>query len=261
MFKLFNKDTDSRPQDVKGLRDALFHFIKEELQRVEGGEGRHIKGICLFIACSDEEKYLYESAVCLEDPERFKAEVQKIADDFAIDLPDNWTMETSFVDTLPPECIKSSELAAGLFIKTRQHSIKKSNIAYVRVLGGEAEKEVYEITPESGKITIGREKKAQTDDGFFRLNAIAFPGDSSNECNKYISRQHAHIEWNSDAEGFMLYADEGGVPPRNKIKIKAATDDNTIKLNSTHIGHLLREGDQIVLGESAVLEFQFTADA
>jgi hypothetical protein len=54
----------------------------------------------------------------------------------------------------------------------------------------------------------------------------------------------------------MLFADEGGVPPKNKIKVKSANDDNTIKLNSTHIGHLLREGDQIVLGEAAVLEFQ-----
>jgi hypothetical protein len=166
-------------------------------------------------------------------------------------------MESSFTDTLPPEAKKISDLDAALFIKTLRHSIEKSATAYIRVLSGEAEKEEYVITSASGRINIGREKRAQDDEGFFRINTIAFPGDSSNECNKYISRQHAHIEWNNDTGNFVLFADDGGVPPRNKIKVRSAVDENPVKLNSTHIGHVLREADQVILGESAVLEFSY----
>lgn len=260
MFEIFNTDAES-PQDVKSLRDALLRSIKEELQIVEGGEGKHIRGIQLFIICAENEKHIYESAVYLEEPLLFKQEIQRIADDFALDLPQSWTLEITFVDTYPPEAKKLAEVHAALFIKTRQQVIKKSGTAYIRVLSGKAEKEEYEINSSSGKITIGRERRTQTDDGFFRINTIAFPGDSGNESNKYISRQHAHIEWNNDAGCFMLFADEGGIPPKNKIKIKSIDDDNPIKLNSTHIGHHLKEGDQIILGETAVIEFSTSAQS
>jgi hypothetical protein len=260
MFEIFNTDAES-PQDVKSLRDALLRSIKEELQIVEGGEGKHIRGLQLFITCSESEKHVYESAVYSEEPSLFKQEVQRISDDFAIDLPTGWTLEVTFADTLPPEAKKLAEVQAGLFIKTRQQSIQKTGTAYIRVLSGQAEQEEYELNSSSGKVTIGREKRAQTDDGFFRINTIAFPGDCGNECNKYISRQHAHIEWNNDAGCFMIFADEGGVPPKNKIKIKSMTDDNPVKLNSTHIGHRLREGDQIILGETAVIEFSTSAQS
>ncbi|MBC8053299.1 MAG: FHA domain-containing protein [Sphingobacteriaceae bacterium] len=260
MFEIFNTDAES-PQDVKSLRDALLRSIKEELQVVEGGEGKHIRGLQLFITCSENEKHVYESAVYSEEPTLFKQEIQRIADDFAIDLPSGWTLEVTFEETLPPEAKKLSEVHAALFIKTRKQTIQKSGIAYIKILSGQAEKEEYEINSVSGKITIGREKRAQTDDGFFRINTIAFPGDCGNDCNKYISRQHAHVEWNNDAGCFMIFADEGGVPPKNKIKIKSVEDDNLIKLNSTHIGHRLKEGDQIILGETAVIEFSTSAQS
>ncbi|MBC7913926.1 MAG: FHA domain-containing protein [Pyrinomonadaceae bacterium] len=258
MFEIFNTDAES-PQDVKSLRDILLRSIKEELQIVEGGEGKHIRGLQLFLSCSELEKHVYESAIYVDEPALFKMEVQRIADDFAIDLPTGWTFDTTFVDTLPPEAKKLSDLPAALFTKTRQQSIQKAGTAYIEILSGQAEKDKYEINSSDGKITIGREKRAQTDDGFFRMNTIAFPGDCGNDCNKYISRQHAHIEWNNDAGCFMIFADEGGVPPKNKIKIKSLHDDAPVKLNSTHIGHRLQEGDQIILGETAVVEFTTTS--
>ena len=260
MFEIFNTDAES-PQDVKSLRDALLRAIKEELQVVEGGEGKHIRGLQLFVTCSENEKHIYESAVYLDEPLLFKQEVQRIADDYALDLPQGWTLEVTFVDTLPQEAKKLTDVHAALFIKTRQQTIQKTGAAYIRVLSGQAEKDEYEITSASGKITIGRDRRAQTDDGFFRINAIAFPGDCGNDCNKYISRQHAHIEWNNDAGCFMLFADEGGVPPKNKVKIKSIDEDNPVKLNSTHIGHRLKEGDQIILGETAVIEFSTSAQS
>jgi hypothetical protein len=76
MFDFFK----SRPDDIKGIRSAIVQFIKEQLQKAEGGEGSNIKGLCLFIHCNDNEKHLYETAVYSEDENRFKEdEVQKIA--------------------------------------------------------------------------------------------------------------------------------------------------------------------------------------
>ncbi|WP_157627178.1 FHA domain-containing protein [Spirosoma luteum] len=257
MFDFFKKRLDSHPPDAKTLRVALLRFLKESLQQVEGGEGRHIKGLQLFVACSGIRQHLYEAALYQQEPGRFQAEVQKIADDFALELPTTWVMETTFVDDLPPEALKSPTLDVALFIRTRTASVHTLTKGYIRVLSGEAEQETYTLTASDGPVTIGRERKAQGENGFVRINAIAFPANSPQEGNRYISRQHAHIEWDNGLGRFMLFADEGGVPPRNKVKIKSAGADTSIKLYSTHIGHPLREADQIVLGESAVLEFSY----
>ena len=97
----------------------------------------------------------------------------------------------------------------------------------------------------------------QTPDGFFRENVIAFPGNSGSESNKFVSRQHAHIEWDNDSGSFLLFADEGGIPPRNKVKLRSENGELE-KLQTMEIGHQLREGDQIILGDSAVLEFSYS---
>lgn len=55
----------------------------------------------------------------------------------------------------------------------------------------------------------------------------------------------------------MLFADDGGVPPRNKVKVRSVKEHNSVKLTFTELGHALHEGDQIILGESAVLEFSY----
>jgi len=258
MFNLFNKNTPEKPQDVKAIREAFLVFIKQELQKMEGGEGKHIKGLQLYICCNTAERFMYESAVFAEEQDRFKNEVQRIADDFAIDLPENWTLETIFIEELPDKGIKMENLDASLVIKTPEHVVvQKSGIAYLTILAGEAEQKVYILKSEDGRLNIGRGKKAQDTDGFFRNNDIAFPDESTNECNKYISRQHAHIEWNNEAASFMLFADDGGVPPRNKVKIRSKADHNPVKLTFTELGFVLNEGDQIILGESAVMEFSY----
>ncbi|MDB5249390.1 MAG: hypothetical protein JWQ40_3784 [Segetibacter sp.] len=246
-----------RPKDIKGIRSALIQFIKDQLQKAEGGEGSNIKGLCLYLTCSEEEKHLYEAAIYSEEEDRFKEEeVQKIADDYAIALPETWTLETEFIDEAPPEAIKAPDVDAALFISTKKKPKVHANAtAVIRVLHGEAEKEVYTISSTSGKINIGRERKAQTADGFYRENLIAFPSSSKHESNRSVSRQHAHIEWDLEAGAFYIYADEGGIPPHNKMKVR--TEGGTpIKLQTTQIGHRLQEGDQVILGESALLEFR-----
>ena len=257
MFNLFKSDKENRPSDVKSVRYELLQFIKQELQKAEGGEGGNIKGLNLYISCASSECAVYEAAVFLDEPEVFKDEVQRIADNYAVNLPDNWQMDVVLNDEFPPEAVKSDKLDAAFFIKTSKNFIKQSAAAYLRVLSGETDQKEHKLTSKGEKVNIGRDKKAQGDDGFFRTNHIAFPTDSANDSNKYISRQHAHVEWNNDAGRFMLFADEGGIPPRNKIKIRSEKSEDIIKLTSTHIGHQLQEGDQIILGESAVLEFSY----
>ncbi|MDQ6812679.1 MAG: FHA domain-containing protein, partial [Bacteroidota bacterium] len=76
MFDFFK----SKPTDIKGIRASLLQFIKEQFQKVEGGEGGNIRGLCLYITCNNEEKHLYEGAVFADEDKRFKEdEVQKIA--------------------------------------------------------------------------------------------------------------------------------------------------------------------------------------
>jgi len=258
MMDFFKQSTDDRPQDIKAIREVLLQFIKDRLRKAEGGEGANIKGLHLFINCTEDDRHMYEAALYLDEPERFKEEeVQRIADDYAIELPANWAMQITFVDSLPAEAIKIPDTDAALFIQTRSQVIQKEATAFIRVLNGEAEKEVYTIHSKDGCINIGREKKTQGTDGFFRINHIAFPSESQHESNKYISRQHAHIEFDNDTGQFLLFADEGGIPPRNKVKVRSRTDATPVKIFSTRIGHALQDGDQIMLGESAIVEFSY----
>jgi hypothetical protein len=257
-MNFFKEKVNEAPQDVKTIRDCLLKFIKEHLSKVEGGEGGHIKGLQLFIFPDAEQLPVYESALYMVDQSRFKDEVQRIADDFAIELPSSWTLEMNLTDNIPPEAVKVPQLQAAIFIRTQTRNIQKNATAFIKVLSGEAEQEVYEVSSTDGKITIGREKKVQGADGFFRINKIAFPGESKDPCNKFISRQHAHIAFDNNLGEFILYADEGGIPPRNKIKVRSASDIEPIRLCSTQIGHVLNEGDQVMLGDSAILEFSWS---
>jgi len=261
MFDFLKTKNSEQPLDVKTTRHRLVQFIKERLQRWEGGEGGHIKGLQLFFSPATEERELYESAVYLSEEGRFRSEeIQKIADDFAIELPQNWFLEIYFTEELPAEAARIPDLPAGLHLVTsKKPTINRPTTGYIRVLGGEAEQSSYTITAAGGKVCIGRDREAQTGGGFYRLNAIAFPGTSTNPANKFISRQHAHIEWNAETGSFLLFADEGGIPPRNKVKVQTSTGD-LIKLQTTEIGHPLQEGDQIVLGETALIQFSYTAN-
>lgn len=261
-FSLFKRSGEKQPWDVKSLREAILRFIKESLQKIEGGEGGHIKELKLFIVADAEDKPIYEGAVYVHDKTLFKNEVQKIADDFDINLPPDWTLDVEFTEELPAEAKRIPDLDAAFIMNTRKQVAHNaaSFTAYLRILSGEAEKEEYLIKATDPKLYIGRDKKSVTENGSFRLNQFVFPGESRDESNKYISRQHAHIEWDGESERFMIFADEGGVPPRNKTKIHIAADGKMIKLNSTQIGHPLSEGDQVILGESAVFLYTTIAN-
>ncbi|RZK13096.1 MAG: FHA domain-containing protein [Flavobacterium sp.] len=261
IFDFFKSKASERPEDVKGIRHALLQFIKQELQKAEGGEGANIKGLCIYINCTSAEQQLYEAAIYKDEPERLQSEIQRISDDYVLDLPDNWSLTQTFDEPFPLEAVAMTNLPVALFIKTNSHFVKQSAIAYVKALSGKTLQQSYQLNSDEGRYNIGRDEKAQSDEGYFRTNHIAFPSNSEDERNKYISRQHAHIEWNKNLAKFMLFADEGGVPPRNKVKLRSALTEKILKLHATQIGQELEEGDQIILGESVVLEFSYQPTA
>lgn len=258
MLDFLKQKNDQQPMDVKIIRNKLLQFIKEQLQRREGGEGSNIRGIEIYIASPTDERDVYESTVYFHETDRFKnEEVQKIADDYAIALPRQWNLNLIFVEELPQEAVKSKELPVALHIGTKkQPTLNNPTTAYLRVLAGEAEHTQYTIHAGTGRICIGRDREVQTANGFFRINTIAFLIKSATDANRYISRQHAHIEWSEESGCFCLFADEGGIPPRNKVKVQTA-DGSLVKLQTIHIGHPLKEGDQIMLGESSLLQFTY----
>ena len=258
MLEFLKQKNDRQPLDVKVIRNRLLQFIKEQLQRREGGEGNNIRGMELYIASPPQEKDVYESIVYFHDADRFKnEELQKIADDYAIALPSQWYLNLFFVDDLPVEAVRSKDLPVALHIATKkQPKLNTPTTAFLRVLSGEAELDHYTIRAGKTRIHIGRDKEVKTADGFFRINTVAFVVKSATDANRYISRQHAHIEWSDESGCFYLFADEGGIPPRNKVKVQTA-DGSLIKLQTVQIGHQLREGDQIMLGESSLLQFTY----
>jgi len=133
MFDLFKKNENKGPKDVKTVRDGLLRFIKEEFQKAEGGEGRNIKEVTIFISCSPGEKHIYEAAVFLNEKGRFKHEVQRIADDYALDIPEGWELVVVFQDEIPPGAVKLESLHAAIFIRAKENSIQGPATAYLRV--------------------------------------------------------------------------------------------------------------------------------
>lgn len=257
MFNLF-KD---RTADVKTIRNRLLQFIKEKLQRAEGGEGINITTIYLFFFCHDSEQHVYESAVYSNAPGKFKDELQRIADDYAIRLPASWKLEIAFTDKYPSQSYIAADINTALFISTKKTGLANQKArAYIRVLSGQAEKDIYVIDPSTDKINIGREAKVLANTGYVRKNTIAFTPKGSMDINRSVSRQHAHIKWEKDSGSFLVFADEGGIPPNNKMKIHTA-EGISIKMQAIEVGHRLQEGDQIILGDTAVLEFTYFGEA
>lgn len=259
MFDFFKK---SGKLDAKGIREAVLQFIKEELQQLDGGEGSSLQTISVYLAPDEDERFLYEAALYNGDLERFREDVQRIADNFALDLPLSWQLTLNFEQELPAGTLRTNELKAALKLlmsaapEAAASLIPHAYNATLTVLKGKAERDVYPLkAAETKRLNIGREVQIQANDGSFRINHIAFPEDPAFESNKYISRQHAHIEWDSSSASFRLFADEGGVPPGNKTKIRNGQDESVYKLNSTQVGYPLKDDDQIILGDAAILQF------
>lgn len=259
IFDFLKGNKTNGPLDAKGLREAILQFIKEELQKLDGGEGGAMAGLQLFVSAAAEDRFLYDTALYSNDPEKLQEEIQRTADNFALSLPEGWKLSVEFVAELPAGAVRRAEIKVALLMKKMMATAAIISAVPVegmlQILKGDAEESSYILKPVSGRINIGRGKNVASNDGAIRINHIAFPEDPAFEFNKYISRQHAHIEWDESSGFYRLFADEGGVPPGNKTKIKNLRDESTHKLNSTVIGYPLHPGDQVILADIAVLKF------
>ncbi|HVG12859.1 MAG TPA: hypothetical protein VM843_07635, partial [Flavisolibacter sp.] len=70
MIELFKQRSTDGAGDVKIIRDSLLQFIKEQLSKVQGGEGSGIRGLQLFLNPGEDELHLYESAVYYSEGDR-----------------------------------------------------------------------------------------------------------------------------------------------------------------------------------------------
>ena len=121
MFARFRKGEENATPDVKNIRDRLVRFFKDRLQQWEGGEGGNIRSMHLYLTCGTEERGLYESALFIEEGNRFKDEyLQRMADDFVLDLPVSWSLEIVFTPDVPAGAVQAKDLPAALLINTRQ---------------------------------------------------------------------------------------------------------------------------------------------
>lgn len=259
MFSKFWKDKQQDQSDPKQLRAIILDFVKSEILLLEGGEGRHLHLLKLFLFPAAADRFLYEAAVQSADPSVFREEIQRIAENYAVDLPLNWQLEVHFTTDLPGGSKKSPLMPVSLeFGSITVPEILQTEKAVLKILAGKAVQESYIILPGS-RINLGREERVQLRDNSIRINDIAFPAEL-HEGNKYVSRQHAHLEWDEPSQTFRLFADEGGVPPGNKTKIRSSTDESLHKLNSVQVGYTLKPGDQVILGDQIVISFNSWAE-
>lgn len=113
----------------------------------------------------------------------------------------------------------------------------------------------YTISP-TDKVkrwNIGRGKNVEGT--YFRQNDIVFEDNTTNECNRYVSREHAHIEY-SESVGFLLYVDAGGRKSKGN-RTRVFRDNEFLDLGSNMNTPIqLHNGDHIELGKHAILEFR-----
>ncbi|RYY40464.1 MAG: FHA domain-containing protein [Chitinophagaceae bacterium] len=251
LFDRLRNDTS----DAKSIREDLLYALRTRLASFQGNEARGLRNIIIYLAPPAEQRSLFEAALLVHEPGRFREELLRVAQDYDVALPEGWELKTEFVEILPEEAGRLEGMPVALLLHSGQRPGPAVRSARIRVLVGDTGGEEYPLTSGGDRVNIGREGKVQLPDGFVRINAIAFHGDSKAEANRFVSRQHAHISYDASLGQFVLFADAGGLPPHNKTKVKSLGAETAVKLQSAEVPHLLRNGDQIMLGNTALLEF------
>lgn len=116
-----------------------------------------------------------------------------------------------------------------------------------------------ELLPENGKIyNIGIGCIEVIRNQNVRYNDIVVDNDENSpmfKYNKYVSRAHAHIVFRT-GYGYYLYAEERGTPTYGKRTEISRHHTRPIRLDSPRTGHLLQDGDSIILNGNVILTFK-----
>ena len=151
----------------------------------------------------------------------------------------------------------AQELLPGVYVTigsyTTPGAIVKARLETIPGYGSTLEP-FYLLEP--GKsYNIGVGSMALLDNGALRRNDIAVDDNVRSqeyERNKYVSRNHAHIEYVN--EHFVLYVDKGGLRSAGK-RTAVARGENTFPLEDTLIPFPLEDGDMIVLSKAVRILF------
>ena len=151
----------------------------------------------------------------------------------------------------------AQELLPGVYVTigsyTTPGAIVKARLETIPGYGSTLEP-FYQLEP--GKsYNIGVGSMALLDNGALRRNDIAVDDNVRSqeyERNKYVSRNHAHIEYVN--EHFVLYVDKGGLRSAGK-RTAVARGENTFPLEDTLIPFPLEDGDMIVLSRAVRILF------
>lgn len=227
-------------------------------------------GLKLFLVYNTpEELELLKVALYANTPNKFKdAELQKDLADNYIKLTNNWKFEYEFCLGELPNC-RFSDRKFGLEIleniKTEPLKVE-SFVAKIEVLDGQTSQKKYILNfKEKQEFRIGRGYNPRLATGRTRQNDIVFlPQDDANfdstkeQSGLSVSRNHATIKFDAEQQKYFLFVDEGGLPQNNN-RTKILRENNTsVKLQVLGMPYELTIGDEIELGDGALLSFQKT---
>ena len=113
--------------------------------------------------------------------------------------------------------------------------------------------------PSMRVYNIGSGKFVKMANGLMRKNYIVINDDENSpefEMNRFVSRSHAHIDFNEDY-GFRLFVESKGTKMAGK-RTRIIRGDKVFDLNNTLVPEPLVDGDIIELSKSVMLLFEVT---
>ena len=257
-IKDFFKQISSINKTEDGISSIidLYKDIVDCLKPLYSGNNKNAENSILHIGVFDT-CFVSAYAITIKDG-TFKSKLyEKISTELGISFAD--IIVHTKDDNYPKDRTKIKGRQACFYAVLPITASVVSSKAQIEVLHnrGKLLKDVYvlSLTDKEQSWNIGRGKISQVGKGYIRQNHIVFDDDSTNECNKYVSRNHAHIEY-SDGVGFLLYVDEGGRRSvKNRTRVIRCKEFMDLESNMI-VPVQLQDGDQIELGKHAILGFK-----
>lgn len=248
-------------------RNEICRFILKSLKPYIDEKESIGTGLKLYVLCkTTEELEITRVALFEELPSKFKNDIlqKELADNY-IRLSSDWTFEFLIVQDTLPAC-RFSEGNFGLDILKNQSALKdtaKAYLASIIVLDGQASQQTYVLNPDHKiEFRIGRGYRPRLNSGRTRINDIVFLekddtqyDETKGDKSLSVSRNHATIKFDKSTKKYFLYVDEGGLPQsHNRTKI-LKENNTTLKLQVLGMPYELMFGDEIELGDGALIAF------
>ena len=256
--EIINKPKFEIPNNSVQLCDKLIMKMVEAL-KPERYSGKEIKNIVLFVKDTGNDLAI---ASVLESPdfeEKLKLAFENASIQEAVNA--NW----SFKMDSPPTDVATLSLGTGIYLeysRTKKQQQRKARITAIR---GVLESSSYILdSAVASRFNIGRGANPVLDTGMYHKNQIvikevedASETDEIEELNlnKYVSRAHAGIFYNSQNNFVLKVLDGGCFISNNRTRI-FREDVSPIDALNKSVEYELRHNDQIELGKNVILHFE-----